>query len=124
MTDQTFLFENEKLADVLFNSLHWKIQKIFKISNNSFENQKKKLENININDIPYESKILALNTSEYVKAKAIEKLKEINGSKENSIKAQQWLDGLLKIPFGIYKKEKIIDFFDKYQNKMENFIII
>ncbi len=122
LTDQTFLFENEKLADVLFNSLHWKIQKIFKITNNSFENQKKKLENININDIPYESKILALNTSEYVKAKAIEKLKEINGSKENSIKAQQWLDGFLKIPFGIYKKEKIIDFFDKYQNKMENFI--
>ena len=122
LTDQTFLFENEKLADVLFNSLHWKIQKIFKISNNSFENQKKKLENININDIPYESKILSLNTSEYVKAKAIEKLKEINGSKENSIKAQQWLDGFLKIPFGIYKKEKIIDFFSKYQNKMENFI--
>ena len=121
LTDQTFLFENEKLADVLFNSLHWKIQKIFKISNNSFENQKKKLENININDIPYESKILSLNTSEYVKAKAIEKLKEINGSKENSIKAQQWLE-VLKIPFGIYKKEKIIDFFNKYQNKMENFI--
>lgn len=122
LTDQTFLFENEKLADVLFNSLHWKIQKIFKISNTSFENQKKKLENININDIPYESKILALNTTEYVKAKAIEKLKEVNGSKENSIKAQQWLDGFLKIPFGIYKKEKIIDFFSKYQNKMENFI--
>ena len=122
LTDQTFLFENEKLADVLFNSLHWKIQKIFKISSSNFDNQKKKLENININDIPYESKILALNTSEYVKAKGIEKLKEINGSKENSIKAQQWLDGFLKLPFGIYKKEKIIDFFSKYQSKMENFI--
>ena len=122
LSDQTFLYENEKLADILFNSLHWKIQKIFKISNSSFEDQKKKLENISINDIPYESKILALNTSEYIKSKAIEKLKEINGSKENSIKAQQWLDGFLKIPFGIYKKEKIIDFFGKFQNKMENFI--
>ena len=122
LTDQTFLFENEKLADVLFNSLHWKIQKVFKITNTNFENQKKKLENININDIPYESKILALNTSEYVKSKAIEKLKEVNGSKENSIKAQQWLDGFLKLPFGIYKKEKILDFFNKYQTKMENFI--
>ena len=122
LTDQSFLFENEKLADVLFNSLHWKIQKIFKITNSNFENQKKKLENINTNDIPYESKILALNTSEYVKGKAIEKLKEINGSKENSIKAQQWLDGFLKLPFGIFKKEKILDFFGKYQIKMENFI--
>lgn len=122
LTDQTFLFENEKLADVLFNSLHWKIQKIFKISNTNFDNQKKKLQNVNINDIPYESKILALNTTEYVKAKGIEKLKEINGSKENSIKAQQWLDGFLKLPFGIYKKENIIDFFGKYQQKVDNFI--
>ena len=122
LTDQTFLFENEKLADVLFNSLHWKIQKIFKISNTNFDNQKKKLQNININDIPYESKILSLNTTEYVKAKGIEKLKEINGSKENSIKAQQWLDGFLKLPFGIYKKENIINFFNVYQQKMDNFI--
>ena len=83
---------------------------------------KKKLQNININDIPYESKILSLNTTEYVKAKGIEKLKEINGSKENSIKAQQWLDGFLKLPFGIYKKENIINFFNIYQQKMDNFI--
>ena len=42
LTDQSFLYENEKLSEVLFNSLHWKIQKIFKISNNNFENKKKK----------------------------------------------------------------------------------
>jgi len=96
--------------------------KIFKISETNFENQKKKLENINVNDIPYESKILALKAPENIKAKAIEKLKEINGSKENSIKAQQWLDGFLKIPFGVYKKEKIIDFFGGYQKKIECFV--
>ena len=122
INDQSFLFENEKLSEVLFNSLHWKIQKIFKVSETNFENQKKKLENININDIPYESKILSLKAPENIKAKAIEKLKEINGSKENSIKAQQWLDGFLKIPFGVYKKEKIIDFFGSYQKKVECFV--
>jgi ATP-dependent Lon protease len=122
INDQSFLFENEKLSEVLFNSLHWKIQKIFKISETNFESQKKKLENINVNDIPYESKILSLKAPENIKAKAIEKLKEINGSKENSIKAQQWLDGFLKIPFGVYKKEKIIDFFGSYQKKIECFV--
>jgi len=122
LTDQSFLYENEKLSEVLFNSLHWKIQKIFKISNNNFENQKKKLENININDIPYESKIISLKTTEYIKSKAIEKLKEINGSKENSVKAQQWLDGFLKIPFGVYKKEKILNFFPNFQTNIENYV--
>jgi ATP-dependent Lon protease len=122
INDQSFLYENDKLSEILFNSLHWKIQKIFKISETNFENQKKKLENINVNDIPYESKILSLKTSENIKAKAIEKLKEISGSKENSIKAQQWLDGFLKIPFGVYKKEKIIDFFSNFQKKVECFV--
>ena len=122
--DQSFLYENEKLSDVLFNSLHWKIQKIFKISQSNFENNKKKLENINSNDIPYESKIMSLKTEDNVKSKAIEKLKEINGSKENSIKAQQWLDGFLKIPFGIYYKENIINFFGDFQVKMDKYIEI
>ena len=122
--DQSFLFENEKLADVLFNSLHWKIQKVFKVSHTNFENSKKKLENININDIPYDSKILALKANEIVKVKALEKLKEINGSKDNSIKAQQWLDGLLKIPFGVYLKEDIINFLKNYQSKLKTYIDI
>ena len=122
--DQSFLYENEKLSDVLFNSLHWKIQKIFKISQSNFENNKKKLENINTNDIPYESKILSLKTEDNVKSKAIEKLKEINGSKENSIKAQQWLDGFLKIPFGIYYKENIINFFGDFQIKLDKYVEI
>jgi ATP-dependent Lon protease len=124
IVDQSFLFENERLADVLFNSLHWKIQKIFKISHTNFENTKKKIENTNINDIPYESKILLIKANDIVKGKALEKLKEINGSKENSIKAQQWLDGLLKIPFGTYIQEDIINFLKKYQSKFKTYIDI
>jgi hypothetical protein len=52
----------------------------------------------------------------------MEKLKEINGSKDNSIKAQQWLDGFLKIPFNIYKKEPIISFLKDFQNKIDKYI--
>jgi predicted RNA-binding protein Jag len=122
--DQCFLYENEKLSDVLFNSLHWKIQKGFKISQTKFENNKKKIENVGMEDIPYESKIMSMKSNEIVKGKALEKLKEINGSKENSIKAQQWLDGLLKIPFGIYKKEDIIYFFENYKVNLNKYVDI
>ena len=122
ITDKTFLAESQYLSDLLFNSLHWKIQKIFKVTKNNFENEKSKIENITINNVPYESRILSLKTTDNIKAKATEKLKEINGSKENSIKAQQWLDGFLRIPFNIVKKEPIIDFFKNYQLKVEKYI--
>ena len=50
-----------------------------------------------------------MKVDDYVKSKAMDKLKEINNSKngESNAKAQQYLDGLLKIPFGNYKKEVI-----------------
>jgi len=125
ISDQMFLSETQQqLSDVLFNSLHWSIQKSFKISNTKFEESKKKIQNLTVNDVPYESRILALKAPEHIKAKAMEKIKEVNGSKENSIKAQQWLDGFLKIPYGVYKKEPIIDFFKLYQEKIETYINI
>ena len=122
ITDKSFLSESQNLSELIYNSLHWKIQQIFKISNEHFENQKNKIENMSISDIPYESRILNLKVSDNIRAKANEKLKEINGSKDSSIKAQQWLDGFLKIPFDTYRKEPIIDFFKKFQLKVEKFI--
>jgi len=124
MSDKTFLYESQYLSDILFDSLHWKVQKIFKVSREHIELDKKKLENITINNIPYDTRINTLNVSDNIKLRALEKLKEINGSKENSIKAQQWLDGFLKIPFNTIKKEPIINFFKNYQNKIENYISI
>ena len=122
ISDKTYSSDSQYLSDIIFKSLHWKIQKIFKVSYDNFENNKNKLENITINDIPYESRILTLKTTEHIKNKAMEKLKEINGSKDNSIKAQQWLDGFLKIPFNVYKKEPIINFLKDFQIKIDNYI--
>jgi len=120
--DQTFLNNSNQFSDILFNSYHWKIQQMLKMSENNFTENRKKMDNISINDVPYESRILTLKTTESIKSKAMEKLKEINGSKENSIKAQQWMDGFLKIPFGIYNKEYILNYFKTYQNKLEKYI--
>lgn len=59
--------------------------------------------------IPYEQQICLLRCSEYVKQKAMSKFKEIkNRSDDSSSKAKQYLDGLLKIPFGHYYIEDIV----------------
>jgi len=122
--DKTFLLNSSELYDTIFNSLHWKIQQNFKISKSNYENSKLKLENLNINNVPYESRILLLKANDIIKARAMEKLKEVNGSKESSIKAQLWLDGLLKIPFETFKQEPIVNFFKNFQYKMDNYIDI
>ena len=33
IADKTFLYDSQYLSDILYNSLHWKIQKIFKVNN-------------------------------------------------------------------------------------------
>jgi ATP-dependent Lon protease len=50
-----------------------------------------------------------MKVPEYIKEKAMVKLKEIKGKgDDNSSKAKQYLEGLLKIPFGVYKEEPIL----------------
>ena len=68
------------------------------------------LSNFDINKIPLEQQICLLKANDSVKEKAMIKLKEIKAKSEDSgSKARQYLDGLLKIPFSIYKKEPILE---------------
>ena len=47
-----------------------------------------------------------MKVNDNIKEKAMQKLKEIKSKSEDSgSKSRQYLDGLLKIPFGIYKKK-------------------
>ena len=110
--------------DSIYKSLQWPIQNMF---NKVFNNVKKHIdgvENIEYNEEKdYENKIRSLEISDYIKGKAYDKLKEFKMSKDSgsSSKAQQYLDGLLKIPFGVYKKEKIIDFINIYSDDLTFF---
>lgn len=62
------------------------------------------------NNLPYEQRICLLKTKDYVKEKAITKLKELKSKSEDSgSKARQYLDGLLRIPFGIFRQEPILE---------------
>jgi len=123
ISNQSDLLKAQPLAEEIYRSLHWSVQKMFRIVFKNLENKKQKRDgDISEEDIPYEQRIEILNVSNSVKNKAIEKLKEMKGSKESGAKAQQYLDGLLKIPFGTYKKEPILDFLNKFTIKLQEFM--
>jgi ATP-dependent Clp protease ATP-binding subunit ClpA len=65
-----------------------------------------------------------MKVEDYVKEKAMNKLKEIkNKNDDSSSKAKQYLDGLLKMPFNIYKSEQILNIMDTLKKTFKEFII-
>ena len=97
------------IYNLLYNSLHWNIQQLLKKSEKEMEKINKSF-TFNEDIIPYEKRIHLLKAPDYVKIKAHDKLKEINSSKggDTNAKAQQYLNGLLRVPFGIYSEEVIM----------------
>lgn len=120
IANPSYLLNPQLMADKVYNTLHWSVKKIFKIVIKSVKNKKNKVE-FSENDIPYEKRIELLKVNDYIKNKAKDKIKEANGSKENSAKAQQYLDGLLKIPFSIFKKEEVLSLTDNLKYNILNF---
>ena len=95
---------------LLFDSFPWTIKKYFKQAMKKTIQYTNDLSNFDINKIPLEQQICLLKASDTVKEKAMMKLKEVKAKSEDSgSKARQYLDGLLKIPFGVYKREPILD---------------
>ena len=81
------------------------------------------LSNFDIQKIPLEQQICLLKVSDSVKEKAMQKLKEIKSKSEDSgSKARQYLDGLLKIPFNIYRKEPILNIMSDIKLKFTNML--
>jgi ATP-dependent Lon protease len=79
------------------------------------------LTNYDFNKIPLEQQICLMNVPNSVKEKAMLKLKEVKAKSEDSgTKARQYLDGLLKIPFEIYKREPILYIMDEIKQKFKN----
>jgi len=94
-----------KINNIL-DVFHWDIRQILNLNKYNTNNNDKE---ILLEEIPYEKRIHLMKTSDSVKNKAKNKLKEINSGKpgESNNKATQYLEGLLKIPFGNYKKSSI-----------------
>ncbi len=107
---------------ILFDSLPWSIKKYFRDAMTNTVKYTKNLTNFDTSKIPIEQQICLMKANDSIKEKAMLKLKEVKAKSEDSgSKARQYLEGLLKIPFGIYKKEHILSIMDTNNN---NFVEI
>ena len=98
---------------ILFDSLPLLIKQYFRNAMKKTIQYTNDLTNFDINKIPLEQQICLLKASDTVKEKAMMKLKEVKAKSEDSgSKARQYLDGLLKIPFKVYKREPILNLMD------------
>ena len=113
--------KNKRDGLEMFSCLHWSVQKKFKICIKKIKKQNEKITNFNEEQISYDKKIMLMKTDDYVKQKAMEKYKEVisKSSSDGSNKAQQYLEGILRIPFGIYKKERVIEYLDIFLKKLK-----
>lgn len=108
INNDSYLLKSQPLSKQIYNSLHWSIQKYFKNLIKNVNNYKNSID-INIEDLSYEKRIVLMKVPNNIKQKAFSKLKEFNSkTSDNSSKSQYYLDSLLKIPFNIYKEEKIL----------------
>ena len=106
---------------ILFDSFPWSIKKSFKDAMKKTIQYTNELSNFDINKIPLEQQICLLKASDSVKEKAMTKLKEVKAKSEDSVsKARQDLDGLLKIPFGVYKREPILNMMEIIRNNFKD----
>jgi len=95
---------------LIYDSFPWKIKLFFKETMKStIKYTKEMIHKYDINRVTLEQQIYVMKVPENVKEKAMSKLKEVNSKNDDSgAKAKQYLEGLLKIPFGIYNEEPIL----------------
>ena len=94
---------------LLFDSLPWNIKRFFREAMKQTINYTNTLASLDSSKIPLEQQICLMKADDSVKEKAMLKLKEVKAKSEDSgSKARQYLEGLLKIPFGIYRDEPIL----------------
>jgi len=108
---------------LLFDSLPWQIKKNFREAMKTTINYTKNLSDFNSSKIPIEQQICLLKADDNVKEKAMIKLKEVKAKSEDSgTKARQYLEGLLKIPFGIYRNEPILCIIKELRTTFKNLL--
>jgi ATP-dependent Lon protease len=108
---------------VLFDSLPFQIKQCFRNAMKNTVQYTHDLSNFDINKIPLEQQICLLKAPDTVKEKAMQKLKEVKAKSEDTgSKARQFLDGLLKIPFSVYRKEPILCIMDTIRTQFMELI--
>ena len=115
------VFSDDDEYKKIIDSLPWEMQKDLK---NRVKNAKKdKSKNDDDEEDPesklsYEERINKLAAPKKVKKKAEDMLKMIKGSRDGDSKSTKYLEGLLRIPFGKYRKEKIFEGLDEFKQEL------
>ena len=113
--DNTESIDNREQT-LLYNSLSWKLKQYFKECMSktlTFTNETIQSAEIQ-SKVSLEQRVLLMRVDDKIKRRAIAKLSEIKGKPdENGGKAKQYLEGLIKIPFNIFRKEPLLCFADK-----------
>lgn len=122
ISQESYLLKPQPLAEEIYSHLHWCIKKRFKVVIENIHEFTKRLSTFTESDINYESRIFLMKAPDAVKKKAMEKLKEVQskGGNDTNHKAQQYLDGLLRIPFGIYRRERMFAFLDEFGRRVRS----
>lgn len=95
----------KNITEIIYNHLPLQTRKIL---DERETRPTKHIDSLMPSEIDYEPRICALEASDSVKKKAIEKYREIQNKQGDISKPQQFLDKLLEIPFGIYREESCI----------------
>jgi ATP-dependent Lon protease len=95
---------------IIFNSLPWNVKSYFKEAMNNTIHYSNTINNkYESNKITLEQRIIFMKAADSIKEKAISKFKELkNKPEDQGGKIKQYLEGLLKIPFGTFNEEPIL----------------
>merc|ERR1711871_221018 len=111
--------DQSNMAEEIYMGLHHSIRDELDVAKIEFKETEKQLKKLTESDIPYEKRIALMEVDEDIKGKAMEKLKSIKSSFQGDGKAQSYLDGLLKIPFGVFKECPVINFRGDFAKKLK-----
>ena len=122
----TVFAESDNEYQSILQSLPWNMQKELQAR---VKNAKKDVEGSEEDDDPdsklsYEERISKLSAPKKVKKKANDMLEMIKGSRDGDAKSTKYLEGLLHIPFGKIRKEKIFDGLDEFKDEIGQITIV
>jgi ATP-dependent Lon protease len=113
---------DNRAYDELYDSFPWKIKMALKDSIHDsicFTDEMNK--KYDTKSLSLEQQVYLFQAPESVKEKAMAKLKEIKNKGEENSKAKQYIEGLLKIPFGIMREEPILQIVKRVNTKFNQF---
>ena len=106
--------DTNNISEEILKSLHYSIRTKLENTEEIVKKDVEKVSKLVSSEIPYEKRISMMNVDDAIKSKAMEKYKSMKNNLQGDNKAQSWLDGILKLPFGIYKTNKVMEFKNEF----------